>query len=81
VLGAPDLSGATRNLGSSFGISFDTVGKHPVMATHNWLLRLNNIYPEAIATNLAASPQRTRWFSMDDPKTKLRLAQRIQPLC
>ena len=82
VLGAEDLSSATQALESDFGVPFDLGGKHPVMGTHNRLLRLQaDIYLEVIAANPTALPQRTRWFSMDDPKTKLRLNQGIHPLC
>jgi hypothetical protein len=53
-----------------------------VMGTHNRLLRLQaDFYLEVIAANPAGLPQRTRWFSMDDPKTKLRLSQGVHPLC
>ena len=82
VLGAEDLSSATQALASDFGVPFDAGGEHPVMGTHNRLLRLQaDIYLEVIAANPTALPQRTRWFSMDDPKTKLRLNQGIHPLC
>ena len=82
VLGAEDLSSATQSLESDFGVPFNVGGEHPVMGTHNRLLRLQaDIYLEVIAANPTALPQRTRWFSMDDPKTKLRLNQGIHPLC
>ena len=52
------------------------------MGTHNRLLRLQaDIYLEVIAANPAALPQRSRWFSMDAPKTKLRLGKGSHPLC
>ena len=82
VLGAEDLSSATQALESDFGVPFNVGGEHPVMGTHNRLLRLQaDIYLEVIAANPTALPQRTRWFSMDDPKTKLRLNKEIHPLC
>ena len=82
VLGAEDLSSATQVLESDFGVPFDVGGAHPVMGTHNRLLRLQaDIYLEVIAANPAASPHRTRWFSMDDPKTKLLLSKGVHPLC
>ncbi|MGA1712535.1 MAG: VOC family protein [bacterium] len=82
VLGAEDLSSATQALESDFGVPFDVGGAHPVMGTHNRLLRLQaDFYLEVIAANPAGLPQRTRWFSMDDPKTKLRLSQGVHPLC
>ena len=82
VLGVEDLSSATKALEFDFGVSFDVEGEHPVMGTHNLLLRLQaDTYLEVIAANPAALPQRTRWFSMDDSKTKLRLNKGIHPLC
>ena len=81
-LGAEDLSSATQALEFDFGVPFNVGGEHPVMGTHNRLLRLQaDIYLEVIAANPTALPQRTRWFSMDDPKTKLRLNKEIHPLC
>ena len=82
VLGAEGLSSATKALESDFGVPFDVGEKHLVMSTHNRLLRLQaDTYLEVIAANPAASPQRTRWFSIDDPKTKLRINKGIHPLC
>ena len=82
VLGAEDLSSATQALESDFGVPFDLGGEHPVMGTHNRLLQLQaDIYLEVIAANPTALPQRTRWFSIDDPKVKLRLNKEIHPLC
>ena len=82
VLGAEDLSSATQALELDFGVPFDVGGEHPVMGTYNRLLRLQaDIYLEVIAANPAASPHLTRWFSTDDPKTKLQLSQGVHPLC
>ena len=82
VLGVEDLSSAIQALESDFGVPFNVGGEHPVMGTQNRLLRLQaDIYLEVIAANPTALSQRTWWFSMDDPKTKLRLNQGIHPLC
>ena len=82
VLGAEGLSSATKALESDFGVPFDVGEEHLVMSTHNRLLRLQaDTYLEVIAANPAALPQRTRWFSMDNPKTKLRINKGIHPLC
>ena len=40
VLGASDLNSATEASESDFGVHFDVGGDHPVMGTHNRLLRL-----------------------------------------
>ena len=79
LLGTEDLSSATKALEFDFGVSFDVEGEHPVMGTHNRLLRLQaDTYLKVIAANPAALPQRTRWFSIDAPK---RLYKGIHPLC
>ena len=61
---------------------FDVGEEHLVMSTHNRLLRLQaDTYLEVITANPAALPQQTRWFSIDDPKTKLRISIGMHPLC
>ncbi len=58
-------------------------GDHPLMGTHNHILRIataqfTRAYLEIIAINPAApAPRRRRWFDLDDPK--LRAAVRQQP--
>ena len=58
-------------------------GEHPLMGTHNLLLRLGSpafarAYLEIIAINpAAADPRRKRWFDLDDPA--MRNAIRQQP--
>jgi hypothetical protein len=58
-------------------------GKHPLMGTHNRLLRIANVdfprcYLEIIAIDpLAPDPGRRRWFDLDDEV--LREAVRTQP--
>jgi TusA-related sulfurtransferase len=38
------------------------------MGTHNCLMQLGEaMFLEIIATDPAASPQRRRWFALDDP--------------
>ena len=52
-------------------------GKHAAMGTHNRLLRLGErTYLEVIAIDEAAdAPRRPRWFALDAPPMKARLAQ------
>jgi hypothetical protein len=58
-------------------------GEHPLMGTHNALLRIGSpafprAYLEIIAINPAVpDPKRKRWFDLDDPA--LRNAIRQQP--
>lgn len=51
-------------------------GRHPLMGTHNHLLRLgDDVYLEVIAPDPSAgTPPRTRWFALDDPETRSSLA-------
>ena len=49
-------------------------GAHEHMATHNCVGRIgDDIYLEIIATNPDATPDRSRWFSMDTPGFQQRL--------
>lgn len=60
-----------------------TGGEHPLMGTHNRILRIATAqfaraYLEIIAINPAVpAPRRRRWFDLDDPE--LRAAVRHQP--
>jgi Glyoxalase-like domain len=49
-------------------------GSHPLMGTHNHLMQLGNgIFLEVIAPDHTVTPQRTRWFGLDDPGIRGRL--------
>lgn len=51
---------------SLLGVTMAGGGKHPLMATHNRLLGLGDLYLEVIAIDPdAPSPGRPRWFDMD----------------
>ena len=69
---------------ATLGITPGPVGEHPLMGTHNRLFRVATVdypraYAEIIAINPAAPtpvPARTgRWFDMDDPALRARVAQ------
>ena len=50
-------------------------GEHPAFGTHNRLLSLGAAYLEVIAINPAApTPPRPRWFGLDTPQMRERLA-------
>ncbi|WBY00412.1 VOC family protein [Ramlibacter tataouinensis] len=57
----------------TLGVAPGPGGEHPLMGTHNRLLRIATVdfpqaYLELIARNPAApAPARTRWFDMDQP--------------
>ena len=86
VFGCDDLQDGTSFLEQTLGVSFAGGGKHTLMATHNQLLKLqDSIYFEAIAIDHEAVKKhgnigRKRWFSLDENRTKERLAQSPRPL-
>ena len=86
VFGCADLQDGTSFLEQTLGVSFSGGGKHNLMATHNRLLKLqDSIYFEAIAIDHEAVQKhggigRKRWFSLDEDRTKQRLAQSPRPL-
>jgi hypothetical protein len=69
---------------ATLGVTPGPGGEHPLMGTHNRLLKITTtdfptVYLEIIAINpVAASPIPTRarrWFDMDDPALRARIAQ------
>jgi len=58
------------------GVRMPLGGKHPVMNTHNAVMKLaDGLYLEVIAIDPEAGPpQRPRWFGLDDPRLQARLA-------
>ena len=87
VIGAANLEKATKEVQDFTRAKFSTGGKHPLMATHNSLIKLQaSLYMEIIAADPSASlsknPKRkNRWFSLDSHVTKQRLSHGPQPLC
>ena len=86
VFGCDYLKNGTSFLEQTLGVGFSSGGKHTLMATHNRLLKLqDSIYFEAIAIDHEAVKKhgdigRKRWFSLDEDRTKERLAQSPRPL-
>jgi len=86
VFGCDHLQNGTSFLEQTLGVGFSGGGKHTLMATHNRLLKLqDSIYFEAIAIDHEAVQKngdigRKRWFSLDEDRTKQRLAQSPRPL-
>ena len=63
----------------ALGVTVPSGGAHPLMATHNCLMQLGEaVFLEIIAPDPAASPQRPRWFALDDPKMQARLQRSPQ---
>ena len=87
VIGAADLEKATKKVEGLIKADFSSGGKHPLMATHNRLIKLqDSIYMEVISIDPSASipqfsAQKKRWFSLDSQSTKRRLSLAPQPLC
>jgi len=63
------------------GVTPGPGGQHPLMGTHNRLLKIatpsfEEVYLEIIAIDpAAATPQRVRWFGLDEPERRASLAQ------
>ena len=87
VIGAEELEKATQQVQDFLKAKFLKGGKHPLMATHNSLIKLQkSLYLEIIAIDPGASFSKNsagqnRWFSLDDHATKERLSRGPQPLC
>jgi hypothetical protein len=67
VVTAPSLESGVEYVRDALGVTPQAGGEHPRMGTHNCLLRLGNaLYLEVLSINPdAASPDRARWFQLD----------------
>jgi hypothetical protein len=76
TVAANDLAEGVAYVEKALGIAPPAGGAHPLMGTHNHLLRLSDTtFLEVIAPNLQApAPTRPRWFAMDDARTHAALA-------
>ena len=77
VFGAYSLDEGVDFIYQKLGVMPNQGGKHPLMGTHNKLLKLGrSIYLEIIAIDPdATKPNRPRWFGLDDlqPASKPKL--------
>ena len=86
VCGCEQLELGTAHLERVIGEDFEAGGKHDLMTTHNKLIRLqDSIYLESIAIDYGAARARgdigrKRWFSLDDMRTRQKLAVAPCPL-
>ena len=66
---------------STLGITPGAGGQHPLMGTHNRIFKIaSSTYPRAYFEIIAIdphapTPDRTRWFDMDDPTLRARIAR------
>ena len=85
VVAARSLREGVRWCESTFGIAAGPGGAHPLMGTHNRLLKIATLefpraYFEIIAVDTHAKPTRPpgthRWFDLDDAMLQAALARR-----
>ena len=83
VIAADSLAQGTAWCETVLGVVPGPGGQHPLMGTHNRLLRIDSpafplAYLEILAIDTAAPlPGRARWFGLDDPA--LQAALRVSP--
>lgn len=82
-IGAASLDQGVSALESALGVTVPRGGKHAAMSTHNCVMQAGGeSFLEIIAIDPEAPPPgRTRWFTLDDPATQGRLAERPRALC
>ncbi|PSO19545.1 VOC family protein [Bradyrhizobium sp. MOS003] len=70
TVAANDLAEGVAYVEQALGIAPPAGGAHPLMGTHNHLLRLSETsFLEVIAPNPSApAPTRPRWFALDDQR-------------
>jgi Glyoxalase-like domain len=79
IVAAASLSQGVAWCEATLGVTPGPGGQHPLMGTHNRLLKVATpaypgAYLEIIAIDPeAAPPQRARWFGLDDPALQKRL--------
>jgi Glyoxalase-like domain len=76
TVAADTLARGVAHAETALGVQIPVGGAHPLMGTHNHLLRLGEtLFLEVIAPDPAAdTPSRRRWFGLDDPKSRAELA-------
>lgn len=84
VVAADNLAQGARWCRDTLGVEPVAGGRHPLMATHNLLLRLDGeAWPDAYLEIIAIDPLadqppaagRARWFGLDDPALRRSIAQ------
>jgi len=83
VMGCQSLRDGVIQLSKTVGVNVPEGGKHPMMSTHNHLMALEKgSFFELIAIDEAApTPDRVRWFTLDETATQDYLSAGPRPLC
>lgn len=84
AIGADTLDQGVSAMQTTLGVTVPRGGKHDAMSTHNCVMQSGNeSFFELIAIDpdAPADPGRVRWFTLDDPATQARLADRPRALC
>lgn len=84
AIGADTLDQGVAAMEAKLGVTVPRGGKHDAMSTHNCVMQSGNeCFLELIAIDpdAPADPGRVRWFTLDDPSTKTKLAERPRALC
>src|SRR6185312_3978330 len=75
TVAALSLDEGVAHVRRALGVEIPPGGAHPIMGTHNHLMQLgNSVFLEVIAPDPGVTPQRPRWFGLDDPDMHRRLA-------
>lgn len=76
VLACADLAQGAAFIRARLGVEVQPGGRHALMGTHNALLKLGpRAYLELIALDPEGAAQRPRWFGLDTPAVRERMAQ------
>ncbi|WP_299500131.1 VOC family protein [uncultured Roseobacter sp.] len=84
AIGADTLDQGIAAMAQALGVEVPRGGKHEAMSTHNCVMQAGNeSFFELIAIDpeAPADPGRPRWFTLDEPATQARLAERPRALC
>ncbi len=65
AISAETLGAGVEWVENALGVTMAGGGKHPVMATHNRLLGMGDLYLEVIAIDPEDTAQQPRWFDLD----------------
>lgn len=83
AIGAKILEHGVAVMKAQLGVTVPTGGKHAAMSTHNCVMQSGqqSLFELIAVDPDAPDPGRTRWYTLDDARTKERLAARPRALC